>query len=326
MQLDRPVFVIGHPRSGTTVLRLALTSHSAVSIPPESPFIIQLLRKYRSIKSFSSADLQQFHQDLLPPPVDLSGRWDLDVDELQRQICEIPNSDYGTVCSHIYAHYAATFDTNATIWGDKNNPYHRHVFALKNLYPKARFIHIVRDGRAILGSYLDLSTRLSSQAQSRPRLLTDPIKAAANWCHSVTTVEKQLLGVPKNQRIFIRYEDLVSNFEEEMVRICKFLNLEYESDMLRFDKIDSNRTESSNYDEWKWRTKEQLTSSRISAWRDQISERDHGIYNAIAGNTLRKLGYSTNTQPKVPTGILAKYKLEIGSLAVSQRVRDWMYR
>ena len=44
--MQSPLFVIGNPRSGTTLLRLMLTCHPAVIIPPECGFVIWLKRKY----------------------------------------------------------------------------------------------------------------------------------------------------------------------------------------------------------------------------------------------------------------------------------------
>ena len=51
MGIRNPIFVVGNPRSGTTLLRLVLTSHSKINIPPESNFIIRKMKKYKKPKT-----------------------------------------------------------------------------------------------------------------------------------------------------------------------------------------------------------------------------------------------------------------------------------
>ena len=77
-----PVFVIGMPRSGTTMLRLALTSHEAICIPPESPFMITLHRRFRDTASFDRSTATAFLGALQDEPNSLDRRWQTPLAEL----------------------------------------------------------------------------------------------------------------------------------------------------------------------------------------------------------------------------------------------------
>ncbi|MEE2987827.1 MAG: sulfotransferase, partial [Nitrospinota bacterium] len=61
---DSPLFIIGNPRSGTTLLRLMLTCHPNICIPPESGFMIDLYKTYYRCQ-VDSKSLQNFITDVL---------------------------------------------------------------------------------------------------------------------------------------------------------------------------------------------------------------------------------------------------------------------
>ena len=64
MSNDKPVFVVGNPRSGTTMLRLVLTSNSKLSIPPEAAFIVKYFTKYGHLNKFNLSSLNSFINNL----------------------------------------------------------------------------------------------------------------------------------------------------------------------------------------------------------------------------------------------------------------------
>ena len=57
-------FIIGRPRSGTTLLRVLFEAHPHVLIPPESPFIISLYKKYGKVTTWDDRVIREFCEDL----------------------------------------------------------------------------------------------------------------------------------------------------------------------------------------------------------------------------------------------------------------------
>ena len=168
-----------------------------------------------------------------------------------------------TLIGRLYEHFANLKGNGGRLWGDKNNPFHHYVFVLRRLFPNARFLHLVRDGRAVYGSFVELG-RKEGQAEYFPSLPNSPEQAAAQWVSAVRQIERSLQT--SANALTVRYEDLVTDFESIMTTVCQFLGLQYEPAMRDFHSL--NRTqqlEPREYDTWKWRTREQVTTSSYAS-------------------------------------------------------------
>ena len=147
---ERPIFVIGAQRSGTTLLRYVLSSHPRIYIPPESNFIPryfgseprgtfsrnQSIEIMKGIQNYRTFFKDWKHERL--DPVTL-------VDSLQYlSPADLLNS--------LYTQYASYYD--AKRWGDKSPIYSDYVELINEIFPQAQFIHIIRDGRDVVLSML----------------------------------------------------------------------------------------------------------------------------------------------------------------------------
>ncbi len=111
--------------------------------------------------------------------------------------------------------YMATYDNKKCfIWGDKTP---LNVFCLNEIiqvFPKAKFIHIYRDGYDVVSSYLKMG---------RYNTMED---AAKRWAES-TKLCQNLGEIIPNQYMEISYENLVTNHEMALKQICAFLAIKY---------------------------------------------------------------------------------------------------
>ena len=105
------------------------------------------------------------------------------------------------------------------IWGDKSPSYICHVALLKSHFPRARFIHIVRDVRDYC-----LSMRKAWGKNT--------FRAAQRWCDCVGHADKAGSAFP-DDFLTVRYEDLLDDAERELRRACAFLGIEFDVDMCR---------------------------------------------------------------------------------------------
>ena len=194
----------------------------------------------------------------------------------------------------MYRGYARAHEPEAQWWGDKNNPFRDHLPTLRALYPSARFVHLVRDGRALLASAQQLAT-IRSTSTYFPRLPVDPVTSAADWVHGVEQITRQLSDCDPRYCCQVRYEDLVTDFETTMATICQMLGLSYQSSMRDFDVANRTRSlEPAEYDEWKGRTRHPLTAERADAWTATLGQSDSDLYSALAGPMLRRFGYAVS--------------------------------
>lgn len=291
--MSNPVFVLGNPRSGTSLLRLMLTSHTEIVIPPEAGFMCWFQEKYAR---FSPADWRDpsnialFCSDVVGSKK--FDTWNLAREELIASLTSCGPETYAEACECVYKAFVQKTKPSATLWGDKNNFHCGRVHVLRSLFPNAWFLHIVRDPRDVACSYRDVMN-LASQSPYRPNLPVDFEHIAQQWIENVSSVRKTFAQMPAWQRCVIRYEDLVNSPGESLMGVCKWLRLEFEAAMLRFnEKNKAEGLEPETTLDWKRRTLDPPTASRVARYvRDLTIEERVGIETA-AGDEMKRCGYA----------------------------------
>ena len=210
-----PLFIIGMPRSGTKLLRGLLNQHPHVWIPPsETEFFPWLVSNCERFGNLSERD--NFHR--LYTEMEKIHYFQR-MSELGRKVAE---DEWYESCEKFTP--AGIFEAmvrsavslpsgSCGIWGDKSPSYICHVALLKEHYPSARFIHIVRDVRDYC---------LSIHKAWGKNML----RAAQRWADYVDIADRSGSEFPGDVLI-VRYEDLIENAERELRLICEFLGVEY---------------------------------------------------------------------------------------------------
>jgi hypothetical protein len=168
-----------------------------------------------------------------------------------------------------------------SVWVDHSPNNVRHICDLLALCPDAKFIHLVRDGRAIAASVLPLDWGPN-----------DILSAGKWWVEQVGHGCAAELRFP-DRVVRVRYEDLVSDPETTLGRICEFVGLPFSQKM-----VGGNALAIPAY------TKKQhlLVGTapdprRISAWRAKLSNREVELFEHHAGDMLKILGYDRISCP-----------------------------
>lgn len=290
--MSNPVFVLGNPRSGTSLLRLMLTSHPELVIPPEAGFMCWLAEKYAC---FSRADwcdsskVALFCADVVGSKK--FDTWNLPPREVMASFTVNTPETYAEACECVYKAFVQKTKPSATRWGDKNNFHCTKMHVLRSLFPKAQFLHIVRDPRDVACSYRDVMNR-ESNSPYRPKLPVASEQIAQQWVENVSNIRNAFEQMPIWQRSIVRYEDLVTSPRKTLSGICKWLGLEFDPQMLRFnEKNKAECLEPETTLDWKRRTLDPVTSNRAGRYlRDLTIEQGAGI-EATAGEEMKKCGY-----------------------------------
>jgi hypothetical protein len=287
---DTPLFILGHPRSGTTLIRLILTSHSHIGVPPESEFIVKLFPRYGHIQRFSEEDSVELMTDLSGRVIDLSEQWEIDLEALLPQRYALVGKSYSEVCAHIYqAYQSAKQLSNILIWGDKNNAYHNYIDVLTYLYPKAKFVCVIRDGRAILNSIKQLE--YPEGQKYAPRLSRTPRQVALEWSDTISRLDRHLKKYASGKSISIRYEDVLNDFEGQIGAVCDFLGIQYEPEMKEYYANNSALSlEPARYS-WKKNTFRSLDTTKGSTWYKLLTKSEVMEFERYAGSKLDYCGY-----------------------------------
>ena len=185
--------------------------------------------------------------------------------------------NWETIFLSILATFAEKYHVNRV--GEKSPGHIRYLGLLKDRYPKAKFIHVIRDPRAVILSF--------SKVSFGPR----NIKGMANlWKSAIVTHRKyaELLG--PERYIVVKYEELVLDSERTLRSICKFLNIEFSTQMLEHHKRDflgfNKRYESHMSD-----TLKPVFLSSLDKWKSELSLWQIAVIQDSLSSEMNLLGY-----------------------------------
>lgn len=198
-----PVFIVGFPRSGTTLLEQMLDAHPSLQSMDEQPFFNRLADKLRSHDPRILEDLGVLQQR--------------DGDELRKLYLKM-------VCETIPRNWDAQLV-------DKNPLNMLWLPMIHRLFPEAKFIFALRHPcDVILSCYMQnfRASILGAAASTIPRLAAAYVQAMERWLKDVETFHPNVL--------VSRYEDLVVDFPQQTLRISQFLELDDATPMLAFDQ------------------------------------------------------------------------------------------
>jgi hypothetical protein len=289
-------FIVGVPRSGTTLLRLMLDAHPEVAIPTETHFAPQLISacSERAVDRDGVVDLVTGHV-----------RWPtfgLAPGDLRRRLPAGRAVGAGEALRAFYSAYAES--QGKPRFGDKTPGYLREMRRLEKALPEAAFIHIVRDVRDVALSMTEAELTMPDTVE----------KAARRW-------ERQIRkGRARAQRVAtymeLRYEDLVLDTEATLRKVCDFIELGWDARMLDYHERAAERLEPLARERPRgggrapipaWyapsihaRAGEPPAAERAGRWRREMSAEDVETCEAVAGDLLADLGYELVRGAGVP--------------------------
>jgi len=293
-------FIVGSARSGTTLLRMMLNAHPEVAVPPESRFVVDL---YRS----DEVQVDAFLERLEAHPRWTS--WDTPIEDVRAQLTGMTTVTYPEAIEAAYMAYAQ--NRNKKRYGDKTPRYIEDLPLLSRLWPEAKFVHLVRDGREVALSYADVPFGPSTVA-----------KAAALWKARVKLGMDRGRPLGTARYVELRYERLLANPQEEVEGLCSFLDLEFDPAMLDY----SERARSEVLDRARLYNPNVMRSiTKTRSWDEQMPRSQLEVFEAVAGDTLTELGYERAfPSPSLAArmaSLAGRAGLPVGRL-VNQRVQE----
>jgi hypothetical protein len=285
--IERQIFIGGCGRSGTTLMGAILGAHSACICTPESHFKTSVLQA-------CGGDPDQVDPQTA---VDLIRRhwrfklWGLDIDPTQ-----VPLSEVGTSYSHmlkcIVSRYAKRQGKpGASIWVDHTPANVRQALTLLKVFPQAKLIHAIRDGRAVACSIMPLDWGPNTAAR------------AARWWMDALVPGLALEALLGEDRIIrVRYEDLVRAPEETLSDLCARLEIGYEPQMVEGSGFKPPQYTISQHE----LIGKAPDAARASRWEKRLTPRQIEIFESLSHDFLSGLGYRLRYGPSARTPHLAE--------------------
>jgi hypothetical protein len=273
---DRPVFVVGFPRSGTTLLRLMLHSHPRIAMPHETGFLLEAYQERRRFGDLTvEANRRRLARFIVERKESRFHLLGLDGALVTERVVSAPPT-LGSALAAVYTAYAERFGKPR--WGDKRPSYVRWIDVVLKLFPDAQIINLVRDGRDPIASLLDM-----------PWNKRDMYYWVAQWCAAVDAAARAEKRLPADSFCQVRYEDLVISPEPQLRRLCDFLGETYDPAMTEPNRLAETIVPRSK--SWHDRTRDPVTTARIGTWAQRLQPWQIQVCEAAMGERLRALGY-----------------------------------
>ena len=271
------VFLCGFPSSGTDLVKNIVNAHTDVFISGEFPFLPSLANKYGAVVPGKSVD--ELISDLRKIDVYHS---------FENPNTTLSKSSREYLFSEIYS---IMLNNKQCKWkGNKTPQNTENIDKIRTLFPKSKFILIIRDARDICLSW-------------EKKWGKDKILCAHKWAVRMQEGIEKLTGLGNDAFLIVKFEDFLENLESEAHKICNFLDIEYQERMLEFDKYIVNKMEGKiNYGK-------NIISNNKEKWRTSFSNKEIKRIEEIAFDDLKMFGYSiTIAKEKRPLKNFEKYR------------------
>ncbi|HJU51286.1 MAG TPA: sulfotransferase [Acidimicrobiia bacterium] len=279
-----PLFV-GSGRSGTTMFGLMFDSHPDLAIAHEAHFIPALAMRDRSLLADRHFDHARFLKLLYTDPnyvrLDIP-RGDVAADPSFRAA-----HDYATAVRSVMSVFARS--RGKRWYGDKTPGYVIHLDLLARLFPEAKFIHIIRDGRDVALGYVQ-------RPEWGPHTVAE---AAFYWRSRVSRGQEAGKRLGSERYREVRYEAFVEDPAGEAARLCEFLGISFAPQMLTYYERGTAFAAASK-DPQAFTALSRPPTKGLRDWRKDMRPADLRIFEHIAGHQLAKLGYETGNGGRSP--------------------------
>jgi hypothetical protein len=284
------LFIVGCPRSGTTLVQQALNRHSRIVIPPETKFFFSFLGH--------SKECQHRHIDRLEADLNI---------RIPRPALQVrAGAEARGFFDGIARLYVERLGKrNIAYFGDKSPEHTGHLARIRQQFPDAKILVIYRDGR-------DVASSLTKVPWMSPDLYVNFLV----WLYYYRIARHaQKRGLANTY--FLRYEDAVTGPEREFRQVLDFLDLPYEPAVARGH---GNREGVPERElAWKARALEKITPDRIGVFQHELDAAQIGILERLGARALQSLGYRLITDGKKPLSLRFLVNLAWG---VSRLVYD----
>jgi hypothetical protein len=299
------IFVVGVPRSGTTMMRALLDTSDRISIARENHYMGHVFGRRGARHFFRKLGGDLSNDETIRRTVDLiySGEYErqagwrppsphwywlidnIDRDEMERRLLAAERTEKGQFRAFISV-YAAK--KGKAIWGEKTPTHLNFTDELLEWFPDAKVVHMLRDPRAIY-----VSDRYRRQNRDRwPYTWLDKIPlvlesyllilTVITWRSALRLHSKLKERHPDNYRLF-RFEDVVTDPDHTLREVFGFVGVEVPKDAERPEVAARHGMRSSD---------EGIDPKAASRWRERIHPFAKRFIELALGRSMRRYGYT----------------------------------
>jgi Sulfotransferase family len=285
--LPPPIFVVGPPRSGTTLMAKILGRHSRIFMPGETHFFDDIYSRRRELGELGNLDSIA---KIIARLRTLYARYNErpDQERVDRLLGDRQTVEKLRACRSYEEILSCFMELQMRVlgkarWGNNVPKDIFHVKEIISFYPDAKIVICVRDVRDFLLSYQKKWTTTSEENTDRLRRLYHPILTSLLWTASAKQILHLRKLVPPENCLIVHYEKLVANPETVIRDICRFIGEAFEENMLNVEEQNSSFAVQQNG----------IYSSSVGRWRRALTNEEAYTAQKITKKYLGSLGYTT---------------------------------
>jgi Sulfotransferase family len=259
-------FFVGCGRSGTTLVRALVGAHPDMAIPPESHFVVaQAPRRGEPFEPGALVDALAAS--------DRFALWELDRADVAAAV--VGAAGYPDAVRAVFALWAER--AGKPRYGDKTPGYVAHLPSIARLFPEAVFVHVIRDGRDVAASFLDVGWATSAE------------EAARHWALRVRRGRRAGRALGPRRYHELRYEELVADPEPALRGVCDAVGLAFDAAMLDHRAGAAEVARTTSHPGYHRHLAEPVRDVRD--WRSDLTPSQQARVELVAGPLLAELGY-----------------------------------
>ena len=260
-------FFVGCGRSGTTLVRALVDAHPDMAIPPESHFVVA-----EAPRGGAAFDPAAFVSALAAS--DRFALWELDRDAVAGAVRGA--ADYPDAVRATFALWARR--QGKARYGDKTPGYVVHLPVIAGLFPEAVVVHVVRDGRDVAASFVELGWAGTAE------------EAALHWRLRVSRGRQAGRALAPGRYHELRYEDLVADPERTLRALCEAIALPFSPAMVDHRAEAAEVARTTSHPEYHRHLAEPVTAD-LRDWRHDLDPSTLARIELLAAPVLAGLGY-----------------------------------
>jgi hypothetical protein len=255
-------FIVGCPRSGTTMVQQALNRHSHILIPPETKYFFSFFGHPRRCQA---RHLERINTDL-----------GIDLPKPARRVSSI--AEGRAYYEDMARQYVERQRKRGVVYFGEKTPEHTGLLPrIRELFPDAKILVLYRDGR-------DVALSLTKVPWMSPNLYVNFL-VWLYYCR-IVRAEQQ---VARANIYFARYEDIVAAPEQELEGILSFLGLPYESAVA--EGYGNREGVPEREVAWKGRALGPITTDRVGVFHRELTDDQLEVLERLGRDALPSLGY-----------------------------------
>jgi hypothetical protein len=284
-----------------------LSSHSRIAIPPETRFLLPVFREHRAFGDLTvRRNRRRLARRIVRGHGGLFSHLGLDRSRVVKEIVAGAPT-VGSALAAPFRLYAQ--DRGKARWGNKRPGQVHNVAVIRALFPDAQLVHLVRDPRDCVASL----ARVSWWAGGT-------VAATATWVHAVDAAEAARRTLPTDAFHELRYEDLVSDPQAELERLCAFLGESFEEAMLA-PQAEAALLPARQRADWHRETQREVGPRRIGSYSGVLTSQQVALVGSAAGTRMRRYGYDVPVPHSVPRRLRLAYWRTIALMRMKSRLR-----